>query len=377
MKCNMKRLSLIFLGSTGAGPVYSLEMAKALAATGRFKLQIIISKRVLNKEEWIKSLNTDNIQLIEIDTYAHNYLSVLMSFFEFWKHIKLIKAIRLFSPDYIYMPFGMLWGPVIYPYLPFYSKILTTIHDPHPHDQVKNPLVNLYDTWCDRSIKKYIDGIIILNKTDIEYVMSKYLKEVYVIPHASFSYYTQQNICDTGNNDIKYTIGFFGRIEPYKGLDILLDAYDSLSDLNLKLLIAGSGTIDPELFARIQKNDKIELINRYINDDEFSGLMYQVDFVVLPYKRASQSGVIPMAYAFGKPVISTNVGSLSEQVTEDTGKVVLPDSLSISLAIREFYNDLDLIIKYGKKAKQYAESELSWDKSAKLLIEACESQYDN
>ena len=112
----------------------------------------------------------------------------------------------------------------------------------------------------------------------------------------------------------------------------------------------------------------IELINRYIDDDEFQPLLDSVDFVVLPYKRASQSGVIPMCFAYGKTVIATNVGALVEQVPEGTGIITTPDAADICAEIDDLYKKQDKIFQLGSRAKRYAEEELSWDKSAKLLL---------
>jgi glycosyltransferase involved in cell wall biosynthesis len=92
-----------------------------------------------------------------------------------------------------------------------------------------------------------------------------------------------------------------------------------------------------------------------------------IDFVVLPYKRASQSGVVPMAFSFGKTVIATNVGALSEQIPQGTGIVVEPNSTLIAESIDKLYSTPNLILDYNKNAKKYADTELSWEHSADLF----------
>ena len=90
-----------------------------------------------------------------------------------------------------------------------------------------------------------------------------------------------------------------------------------------------------------------------------------MDFVVLPYKRASQSGVIPLVFAHGKTVVATDVGALKEQVPEGTGMICKSDVSSIVQTINNLYDNPQLINFYGVAAKRYAKSELTWESSAK------------
>ena len=75
-----------------------------------------------------------------------------------------------------------------------------------------------------------------------------------------------------------------------------------------------------------------------------------------------------MCFAYGKTVVATNVGALSEQVPAGTGVITKPDADSIAKEIDALYAEPELIMKYGKAAKDYAERELSWVRSAKLLL---------
>ena len=90
--------------------------------------------------------------------------------------------------------------------------------------------------------------------------------------------------------------------------------------------------------------------------------------MVLPYLRASQSGVIPMSFALGRTVIATRVGALEEQVKEGTGKLVEPDSKCIADAIDTMYATENRIVEMSKRAKEFADYELTWAHSAELLI---------
>lgn len=361
------KLSLVFLGTTGAGPVYSLEMAKALYESKQCRLQVIISQNVTNKTHWIEYFSQcSDVDFHIIDTYTHNTFSVLKTiFFDFAKKANLVNIIQKFQPEVLYLPFGLMWSNFVYRSIHKNVRIVETIHDPHPHDSMFGSFKwFLFRVLTERGQESFLDDIIILNKKDVDFVKRKYKKNICVIPHASFSYY----VSEEPDYKIKNKIGFFGRIEPYKGLDILIEAFEQLDDKDLKLLIAGSGAIDSNLRSKIETNANIELHNRYIEDQEFQSLINQIDFVVLPYKRASQSGVIPMSFAFGKTVIATNVGALDEQIPEGTGVLVSPNSDSISSAISKLYKNPTAIEQMGRKAKHYAQTELTWSHSAELLL---------
>lgn len=370
----MTHLSIVSLGTTGAGPVYSLEMAKALADSKRCKLQVVISEGVTNLDKWKEAFAMRaDVEFHIIETYQHTTLAVLKTlYFDQKKKQHLVDLILGFKADVLYMPFGLMWSSYVYKRVHKQMRIVETLHDPHPHDSMLGSFKwFVYRTLSERGQVKYVDDIIILNKKDVDYVKQKTGKNVTVIPHASFSYYVQEN---KSGNTLKNTIGFFGRIEPYKGLDLLVDAFEKQISPNLKLLVAGSGAIDETLKVRMLNNPRIELINRYIQDEEFDGLLARIDFVVLPYKRASQSGVIPMAFAFGKTVIATKVGALDEQVPEGTGILVEPEPTAIALAIDNLYEDPEQIFKLGETARHYAQTELTWEHSAKLLIDYLEKK---
>ncbi|GIK34465.1 MAG: glycosyl transferase family 1 [Gammaproteobacteria bacterium] len=162
------------------------------------------------------------------------------------------------------------------------------------------------------------------------------------------------------------TLLFFGRIEPYKGLDVLLRALDLLvaRGVAVNLVIAGSGT---SIGHRLPAGAEVILIQRFIKDAEIRSLFEAASLVVLPYLSATQSGVIPMAYAFAKPVISTTVGSLHEVVKDgETGFLVPPgDPAALAGVIERAVQGPDNLVRMGRKAKLFLEESLSWSEVAR------------
>lgn len=358
------RISLLYIGTTGAGPVYSLEMAKALAASSRCQLQVIVSENVTNLARWEEAFRGTVVDFHIVKTYNRSKTSVLLHTFNLRRKYKIYSLIRDFKADVLYSPFILMWERFLFGMLHGKMRIIKTIHDVELHDSYHN-IAEFVTAILNLGSMRFVDDIVILNHKDQQKVVKLYKKNTVVIPHACMDYYFQSS---AEQNALQKRIAFLGRIEPYKGLDILLEALDKTHVTGLKLLIAGSGRIDEHLSAIIKRNPQIELINRYINDEEFQPLLDKADFVVLPYKRASQSGVIPMCFAYGKTVVATNVGALAEQVPTGTGLLVNPDSQSIAEAIDYMY-DQGLIDEYGKNAKQFAIHHLSWKHSAEILLD--------
>ena len=166
----------------------------------------------------------------------------------------------------------------------------------------------------------------------------------------------------------KKTLLFFGLIRDYKGLDLLIAAM-SLLDESYQLLIAGECYGDFGKYRQAIENSsacsRIKALNRYIADDEVPRLFSAADLLVTPYRSATQSGVIPVAYHFNLPVLATDVGGLKESIERaGTGLVCLPTIESLSNGIQEFFHsNKDIFIANIQKEKKA----LSWETFADAL----------
>lgn len=144
---------------------------------------------------------------------------------------------------------------------------------------------------------------------------------------------------------------FFGFIRKYKGLDILLEAMNVLKNrstvngqqsTDVKLLIAGEFYEDKKIYEDIiDKNNlqsSIILRTTFISDSEVKYYLSAADFVIQPYRNATQSGVTPLAYHFEKPMLVTNVGGLPSLVPDGkVGLIAEPTAESIAEKIIELY----------------------------------------
>ena len=124
---------------------------------------------------------------------------------------------------------------------------------------------------------------------------------------------------------------FFGFVRPYKGLDVLLNALVHLKDSDFYLTVAGefwnASNEARDFVERHGLDGRVEIVARYVSDWEAAEYFARADAVVLPYIRATSSGVIPLAYYYDKPVIASRVGGLPDFVEEGgTGLLVHPGS---------------------------------------------------
>ncbi len=127
----------------------------------------------------------------------------------------------------------------------------------------------------------------------------------------------------------------FGRLLPYKGLDLLASAIRLLGTRrDFELRVVGSGPESSDL-ASLRALSCVTVENRWVPEDEVGGLIAWADALVLPYKEASQSGIAPTAIAAGRFVVSTRVGGLVEQLqNEHLAGLHEPDAASLAAALR-------------------------------------------
>ena len=225
-------------------------------------------------------------------------------------------------------------------------KIFSICDNIIPHE---NFILNKYFV---RKFLKKMDGII---------VMSKNVEEELLEISKNFNYkklflpiIDDQNINNEEsfikkNDKKKIRFIFFGLIRKYKGLDILLLALNNIDKRLLdsfELIIVGESYEKIENYKSILNTDvkkNVTWINEYVLDNDVNKYFLSSDFVVLPYKSASQSAIIPMAYNYNKPVIISNLSGLTEYVIDkETGYIFS------NLDYIELSNILTKIIKNNK-----------------------------
>ena len=174
-------------------------------------------------------------------------------------------------------------------------------------------------------------------------------RPVRVVRHGPFSHYAVaeseplREVPDDACN-----ILFFGTIRPYKGLEDLVRAFESLAseDERCWLTVVGETWEDwtepIEMIKASKYQDRITLVNRYVSDAEVSRWFAGADVVSLPYRRSSASGPLHLTMDAGLPVVVTDVGGLREATNGYDGAVFVPaadpdslcDGLRRAIALR-------------------------------------------
>lgn len=366
------KILINYLGRNNAGPLIALEMAKGFVNCG-YDVSALISTSISNLSDW---KSEKDIRLYEIDTY-NGKIEFLRNTLEFYllgnRKLRAIFGTENF--DLIINPMHHFWSQKICAY--FHTRVVTVCHDPIPHDGE-----NIFETYMTHSLMRASDDLIVMTESFIPVVQKRYHKNrrsVHYMPHGLLNAYTSQEIKSFRYSDKKWHLLFFGRIEDYKGLDTLLKAYGFLKKKrnDIDLVIAGKGNISPYM-ALINETNPV-VINRYISDSEVSDY-FDADnvIVVLPYKSASQSGVVAVSLAFKNFIVVSDVGGIREQLGNGMVGVYFEPNNDLDLAykINELINDEGLQQKQLEKMDILKKS-LDWSSNIKKLMDELLSNLDD
>lgn len=281
--------------------------------------------------------------------------------------IKFIKIVKKVNPNIIHITEKHPWLYLCLALTRVIKKypMIYTMHDVEMHVGEKDCL------WSYTNIKlaRISDHIIVHGKKLAEQLKNNIDKPVSIIQHGDYSFFTKWR--EDPITEEENTILFFGRIVEYKGLEYFIKAMPIiLKDIpDAKLIIAGEGKIGYHKELTDYKNN-FEIHNTYIPDAQVAVFFQRASIIVMPYIEGSQSGIIPIAYAFKKPAIATDVGGISEVIDEGvTGFIVSSrDSGALADAIIKLLKDEKLRREMGENAYKKMGAELSWDKIAEITI---------
>lgn len=368
-----KTIVVNYMGKRGGAPVYAYEMTKGLINNG-YDIIAFLSDRVENLESW-KQLSPIKLEIVPTFDSSKDFIKSSIKFLT--KVLPNLKRkYKEEHVDAVYMPMQHPWMNYIIRLFPE-ARTIYTLHDPKPHstnysisEELKNILsgVKIAD----------MDEIVILSECFRDYVKTKYGfkdKQIHVIPHGIFDFYTK---VDDGSSyqypENKVTFLFFGRIDAYKGLDTLAEAYEMLKEErdDIALTIVGSGDFEPYKKS-YEKLKDVSIINEWIPDEKVASYFKDKKVIlVAPYNDATQSGVIPIAMSREILVIASDAGGLTEQVRDGETGYVFPsgnaEKLKICLSKAADSDNTGII----GNAREYIES-LSWDKLSHKLGDILDS----
>ncbi|NNL87149.1 MAG: glycosyltransferase family 4 protein [Myxococcales bacterium] len=261
----------------------------------------------------------------------------------------LLRKIDEFAPDVVHFQRGHLWFNWALPRLARRYPLVVTVHDPTHHlgDSGSKKTPQRLMEYGYRSADRIIVHGEALRGACAEFGLPP--AKIDVVPHIA--------IGDRPSAPVEERDGqvlFFGRIWEYKGLDYLVKAAPLIRSRvpHSKIVIAGEGDYRGYR-SLIEEPHQFVILDRWISDDERSELFMQSSVVVLPYVEATQSGVVPIAYTYAKPIVATRTGALPEVVHDGvSGILVEPrNEAALADAITTLLGDRSLRKKMGDSGR--------------------------
>ena len=295
--------------------------------------------------------------------------------------VRVGRRIRRERPDFVLMKY---WTPFMAPCFGTiariargngHTKVLCQIDNVEPHEH------HLTDKPFNRYYLHSVDGFVYMSEQVHSELRAYSDAPALFSPHPLFENFGERversEACvRLGLDPANRYVLFFGLIRDYKGLDLLLDAWAQLRRAGRtegrRLIVAGEfyTTREPYL-NRIADNglqDEVLLHDRFIPDDDVKYYFSAADFVVQPYKTATQSGVTQIAYQFCVPMVVTKVGGLAEIVPDGrVGYVCEPTPEGVAGAIERMYEG-DTLQRFRENCVE-ERRRFSWEEMCSRITE--------
>ena len=295
--------------------------------------------------------------------------------------VRVGRRIRRERPDFVLMKY---WTPFMAPCFGTiariargngHTKVLCQIDNVEPHEH------HLTDKPFNRYYLHSVDGFVYMSEQVHSELRAYSDAPALFSPHPLFENFGERversEACvRLGLDPANRYVLFFGLIRDYKGLDLLLDAWAGLRRRGLaagrRLIVAGEFYTPKERYLRqIADNglqDEVLLHDRFIPDDDVKYYFSAADFVVQPYKTATQSGVTQIAYQFCVPMVVTKVGGLAEIVPDGrVGYVCEPTPEGVAGAIERMYEG-DTLQRFRENCVE-ERRRFSWEEMCSRITE--------
>lgn len=229
--------------------------------------------------------------------------------FDIPKLFSVIHKIRKEKFNIIYFESLHLWN---LPIMIMSGKAHTyqVIHEVIPHEGDKQ--ARMVD-FMNKIIVKLVDTVILRNRTYVQSMINRYKISSNRVKYLEL----WRRYPDYTEPVYKKKVLFFGRINPYKGADNLLNIVKRCPAIQFDVI----GHVDPQMqdiVNKLEEEPNVTVNNSYVSDEKMREYFTESDWVIVPYNSASQSGIIIDAYKYSRPVIGFSVGAIPEQI--DDGK---------------------------------------------------------
>lgn len=291
--------------------------------------------------------------------------------------VRLIAAMRRFRPDVLHWqePSGLIkaaFAAVTVLAASRSARTAVTIHDPVPHagrdSRVAARLARLR-----RFTRARVDRLFLHGPACLDQYQRDYLRSARLDPRVRL---TEHGVLlpppEHRPSPPAFRALMFGRMEAYKGLDTLAAALELLSGegRDLRIDIAGLGPEMDRLEPRLRQLPGVTATNLFVPAASLIDRIGAASCVVLPYKEASQSGVLAAAFAGSRFVIASNVGGLVDLVEHGNNGLLVPpdDPAALAAALTRAATDPALRERLSEGAARTAAKRLNWRRIAAQLL---------
>lgn len=362
----MKKTLLISLQKYGGGAIDPLGLSNGLCFNNFFHYLVISKDNELSE----RFIDNDFRKIFKIKTFQSSLFDFIIQTFIFLKFLKLIKVIIKIKPDVVFITHFHFWAVFVFILKPFLRyKIFYGVHDNPFNSKEKN---FIFVNFLSQIFIKYANTIIVYSRFVMNDLKKNLpLKKIKVLYLGIYKdlFPDFKKSFDLNKKDL--IILFLGRIRPYKGINILIEAVEILKnkDIQIKTIIAGKGNIDQNYLQKIKKFD-IELKNYWLSNEELLELLQKTDILIMPYKDGTQSGVISIALAYGIPIIATKVGSFEEYIKNGMNGFLIEPNNKYDLAqkIEQIYFNRSILLDIQKNIFKINKN-FYWENSVKSLID--------
>lgn len=330
----------------------------SLCTTGVMKDHFISYCRCFSQYNELYCITNDNVSCEELSAketlnlyYKRNKK---FSYFSISKVNKIKRFIKKIKPDVIYVFTPHPVNILIARFLKSYNLIFQ-VHDPVPHSKTAF-LERILLSIQLKQYYRYSDKLIVAGNFLKEQIIENHktlVNKIVVVPFAAVGPLIDKDTikADLSKQQNDIDLLYFGRIEYYKGLDILFDALNLIND-PIRCYVIGRGDINKAYGQNIKIPDKVIFVNDYVSDEDLASKIIQSKIIVLPYRDATGSMTVSQAYFYGKPVIATDVGVFPEYVKEGGIIIERENPQALANAIKKILNDNVLIDRLSENAKR-------------------------
>jgi glycosyltransferase involved in cell wall biosynthesis len=259
------------------------------------------------------------------------------------------------------------------------APLVLTVHDTNPFNG--NPAAALQRHGAEASLAAF-DRLIVHTEQGLERLLAQGIapERIALLPHGLLAVAPDAAPEPAAADAMRGPLTFllFGKLKPYKGLDLLVDAFAALppglrAQASLRIVGKPYMELDPlrERARALGIGERLSLEPGYVADEALPALFAPGTVAVFPYREIEASGVLSFALAHGRPVIASRLGSFAETLRDGEEGLLVPpgDVAALSAAMARMAEDRGFAADAAAAARRRAASVPSWEEIGRRTSE--------